>query len=181
MKIHIMGASCAGSTTLGKALAGDLRITYFDSDDYFWAPSIVPYTAKSDPAIRNQMLKDDITKHTSFIIGGSLVNWGDDWLEAFDLVVFLYLPPDVRLERLAERELERYGSTIHTDPERAKLYREFMAWAEQYDNPDFTGRNIRVHERWLAKLSCPIIEIRKDTSIWERLAIVKESIKRANI
>lgn len=36
MKIHIMGASCAGSTTLGNALSAEWGIPYFDTDDFFW-------------------------------------------------------------------------------------------------------------------------------------------------
>lgn len=36
MKIHITGASSAGSTTLGSELTTVLSCPYFDTDDYFW-------------------------------------------------------------------------------------------------------------------------------------------------
>jgi dephospho-CoA kinase len=36
MKIHILGASGAGITTLRKALSKRLGIRQFDADDYFW-------------------------------------------------------------------------------------------------------------------------------------------------
>lgn len=35
-RIHILGASGAGTTTLGHALAERLPHVHLDSDDYFW-------------------------------------------------------------------------------------------------------------------------------------------------
>ncbi|TDO19313.1 P-loop NTPase family protein [Pedobacter duraquae] len=93
MKIHIVGASCAGSTTLGKALSLELNIPYFDTDSFFWAESDIPYTIKRDPEQRNQMLKDQLLPHESFIVGGSLVSWGEEWKTQFDLVVFSMFRP----------------------------------------------------------------------------------------
>lgn len=118
-----MGASCAGSTTLGNALGRRLNIPYFDTDDYFWAPSKIPYTIKRAPVEKTNMLKNDVKLHTDCIVGGSLVSWGDEWKELFDLIVFLYVPPQIRIERLKAREFERYGDQIYTVPERAELYK----------------------------------------------------------
>lgn len=59
MKILIMGASCAGSTTLGTALGKQLGFPYFDTDAYFWEASEIPYTVKRSPEQRNAVLKAD--------------------------------------------------------------------------------------------------------------------------
>jgi adenylate kinase family enzyme len=176
MKIHIMGASCAGSTTLGRALSTHLNIHYFDTDVYFWAPSDIPYTIKREPAQRNQMLKDDIALHEDFIIGGSLINWGEEWKGLFDLIVFLYLDPKIRLQRLVAREVERYGNVIYTDPERNLLHKEFIEWASKYDDRTFTGRNIKQHEEWFANATAEILEIRGDTTVQQRIDLVTEKI-----
>jgi adenylate kinase family enzyme len=42
-RIHIMGASGAGVTSLGRALADALAIPHHDTDDYFWQPTTPPY------------------------------------------------------------------------------------------------------------------------------------------
>jgi adenylate kinase family enzyme len=94
MKIHIMGASCAGSTTLGNALAQRLNYPYFDTDHFFWEQTDPPFTVKRDWDERIQMLKQSLANDSNHIVGGSLVNWGDEWLTAFDLLVFLYVPPE---------------------------------------------------------------------------------------
>lgn len=164
MRILIFGASGAGSTTQGKDLSAVLNIPYFDTDHYFWE---TPFTIKRLPEERNNMLKADLAAQEHFIVGGSLVSWGDDWLSIFDRAVFLYLPPDIRMERLRKREFERYGDIIYTDPQRNKEYEEFMEWAASYDT-DTPRRSLAVHEAWMKKLSCPVLTIKEDLSVEAR-------------
>ena len=107
----------------------------------------------------------------NWILGGSIVNWRGLTIKNFDLVVFLYLPPEVRIERLRKREYERYGEVIISDPIRRKLHEEFIAWAADYDAATgIAGRTLHAHESWLHTLDCPIVEIRGDTSVEERIA-----------
>lgn len=160
VKIHIMGASGAGSTTLGQAMAAQLQYPYFDTDYYFWEPSNPPFTTRRSSEERVAMLRNDIAQHPKHIIGGSMIGWGEEWLTAFNLVVFLYVPPAIRLQRLRNREHERYGDVIYTDPERAAAYQEFMDWASGYDVPGNTRRSLAVHEAWLRRVNCPVLEIR---------------------
>jgi len=174
MKIHILGASCAGSTTLGNALSSQLNIPYFDTDSFFWEKSAVPYTVKRDPLLRNQLLKDELNKANNYIVGGSLVSWGEDWKHMFDLAVFLYLPKEIRMERLVKRELERYGNAIYEDPQRHQLFLDFINWASKYDDRSFTARNIGIHENWLNGLNCKVIKIEDDTTVAERLRRIVE-------
>ncbi|MDR6806536.1 adenylate kinase family enzyme [Dyadobacter sp. BE34] len=178
MKIHIMGASCAGSTTLGNALSERLKIPYFDTDDFFWERSDVPYTLRRDAPTRSRMLREAVSGSDSYIIGGSLISWGDEWLSMFDLVVFLYVPKEVRMQRLVNREIERYGDIIYTDPVRSRLFREFYDWASKYDDRDFTGRNVEVHEDWLRKVKPRVVEIRGDTTVAERVEKLERLLRR---
>lgn len=180
MKIHIMGASCAGSTTLGNALSARLQIPYFDTDDFFWERSDVPYTVRRDAPTRSRMLQEAVSKGDSYIIGGSLISWGEEWLSMFDLVVFLYVPKEVRMQRLVNREIERYGDIIYTDPVRSRLFREFYDWASKYDDRDFTGRNVGIHEDWLASVKSRVVEIRGDTRVAERVEKVVAMMDEAD-
>ncbi|MBD1387731.1 adenylate kinase [Mucilaginibacter rigui] len=177
MKIHVMGASCAGSTTLGRALAQHLNYTYFDTDEYFWLPSAVPYTIKRETADRIAMLKTDLLGKTDAIVGGSLVSWGNEWLTMFDLVVFLYTPHDIRMERLHTREVERYGDQIFTDPFRADQYKKFTDWAKGYDDNTTNGRNLAVHQLWLSKVNCPVLKIEGDTTVAERIDLIMDKLQ----
>ena len=177
MKIHIMGASCAGSTTLGTALAGQLNYPLFDSDQYFWEPAEKPFTVKRDPELRNAMILHDIAQQPDWILSGSMVSWGSEWLNIFDLVVFLYIPHHIRMQRLHNRELERYGNAIFTDPERAANYQAFINWATGYDDNTTKGRTLQVHENWLSQVSSPVLEIHGDTTVQERIDLILEKMK----
>ncbi len=169
MKIHIMGASCAGSTTLGNALAKRLGYTYLDTDAYYFVPTEIPFSVKREPTERIAMMKADFEANDNVIIGGSLVSWGDEWFTNFDLVVFLYIPHDIRMARLHAREVERYGDKIFTDPYRAVQYQQFTAWAKGYDDNSTNGRNLGVHLDWLSKVNCPVLKIDGDTTVEERV------------
>lgn len=172
-----MGASCAGSTTLGKALAQHLDWPYFDTDDYFWLPSAVPYTQKRDPAERKAMLLADFEAADNAVVGGSLVSWDDSWLTKFDLVIFLLIPHEIRMQRLDAREVERYGNQIFTDPIRVQLYKDFRDWAKGYDDNTTKGRNLNVHLQWLERFQCPVLKIEGDTTVEERMNSVLEATK----
>ncbi|MEN0056833.1 MAG: AAA family ATPase [Mucilaginibacter sp.] len=177
MKILIMGASCAGSTTLGAALSQKLNCPVFDTDEYFWEKSVIPFTVRRDPELRNKMILSDTAKQDNWIITGSMVSWGNVWLHTFDLVVFLYIPHHIRMQRLKAREVQRYGNQIFTDPVRAKLYQEFIQWASGYDDNTTNGRTLQVHETWLSKIKCPVLQIRGDTTVDERIERVLQKIK----
>ena len=176
-----MGASCAGSTTLGTALAKQLSYPYFDTDSYFWEPSEIPFTIKRNPVVRNNILKDHVAQHNNWILGGSMVSWGDEWPALFDLVVFLYIPHDIKMQRLMNREHERYGEIISTDINRQTLHQEFVQWAKGYDDNTTKGRTLQVHQDWLKKLPCPVIEITGDTTVSQRISIILSNINNNNV
>ncbi|MEO7212520.1 shikimate kinase [Mucilaginibacter sp.] len=181
MKIQIMGASCAGSTTLGRALAESLNIPFFDTDEYFWVLTDPPFTTKREPGLRNRTIKEDMAKHESWVQAGSVIKWGADWEEMFDVVVFLYIPHELRMQRLIARELERYGDIIFTNPARAQQHQEFVAWADKYEDITFSGRNIKAHEDWLSRVNARVLQIRGDTTVKERVEKVLAFLKSADL
>lgn len=180
MNIHIFGASGSGVTTLGRALSAESGYPYFDSDDYFWEPTEPPYTNKRNATVRNEMMRAALLSTSNWIVGGSVVNWGNDVFPVFDLVVFLHLPKAVRMQRLMQREFERYGEVIYTNEQRAKTYKDFLAWAGDYDeNTGLANRTLQAHEQWLAACASPVLRL-GDMSKEERLDAVWKKICELN-
>jgi len=178
MKVHLFGASGAGATTLGQALSQQLGIPYFDTDAYFWQLTEPPFTQRRPAAERDTQLLHDLAPHPSWILSGSLVGWGDHWLTAFDLTVFLWLPPALRLRRLQQREHLRYGDTIRIDPARAAQSRAFLTWAAGYDDNSSGGsRTLANHTSWLGRFTCPVLELRGDLPVAERVARVQCTLR----
>jgi adenylate kinase family enzyme len=182
MKLHLFGASGTGVSTLGEALSQGLYVPYFDTDDYFWEASDPPFTKRRPPAVRDARLAHDLAQHESWVAGGSIVGWDEKWLAAFDLVVFLWLPPTLRLQRLHQREQTRFGHLVLTDPSQAARTQAFLDWAAGYDDSSTGGtRTLANHTRWLAQFACPVLELRGDLPVAERLAAVRTRLHQLGL
>ena len=93
------------------------------------------------------------------MLSGSLCGWGDVFIPLFDLVVFIYLPPEIRMARLAQREVGRYGAdAIAPGGVHRAQYEAFMAWAAAYETVS-VERNRTMHEQWLTTLPCPVLRL----------------------
>lgn len=170
--IHILGASGSGTTTLGAALAHRIGAAHLDTDRYFWMATDPPFTTRRPVEERLQMLGASLDRQASWVLTGSLIGWGDVLIPRFDLVVFLFVPPDVRMARIAERERQRYGNAIDPGGPMRAAHEEFIAWAASYDDPAFDGRSLTRHRAWLDGLSCPVVEIAGTPTVEESLARV---------
>lgn len=180
MKIHILGASGSGTTTLGQEL-GKSGWHHLDADDYYWVKTDPLFQQKVPLDIRNQKITRDFETHDDVVVSGSMFSWGDHWKKAFDLVVFIQIDPELRMNRLRAREEARYGRVIYDDKERNRAFEAFMSWAARYDEPDFTGRSLRLHEQWLSELTCPVLRLDGATRLEDNLKRVLERIRTLQI
>ena len=159
-RVQITGASGAGTTTLGRALATLMAVPHHDSDDYFWEPTDPPFERKRDEAERLTLMERLFLPRAGWVLSGSLVGWGDPLIPLFDLVVYLSAPTELRAARLRAREARTFGS----DATRPGGWRHpeteaFVAWASAYDAGPPDGRSLAKHERWLAALPCPVLRL----------------------
>jgi hypothetical protein len=104
-------------------------------------------------------MRADLAAQGEWVLSGSLDGWGDPLIPLFGLAVFVYVPKDIRLERIRKREAERYGDAVLPGGERYEASREFIEWAAGYDSGLLTGRSLPRHEKWMAGLRCPLLRI----------------------
>ncbi len=162
IRLHILGASGSGTSTLGRAIAKEMGIVHFDTDDFYWAPSEVPFTVKRAINDRLTMFRSAIAKHPSWVLSGSLCSWGDPLVPLFTQVVFLHVPWDVRSQRLTHREQSRYGEeAIAPGGVMYDVCREFIDWASRYDSAGLEQRSYASHNHWLGELPelCQVMRI----------------------
>jgi adenylate kinase family enzyme len=166
MLILITGASGSGTSTLGAALAEELGIVHLEADDYYWLPTTPPFTTKRDRAERLASVLRDVRAKQSAVVAGSIMEWGLELENAFDLIIYLYLDAAIRVERLRTREMELLG----------KCDEEFLEWAAQYDAGVLGGRSLAKHQAWLAARTCPVLELRGDLTVGERVGAVMKHL-----
>lgn len=157
-RLHLTGASCTGTTTLGAALAARLDLPHLDSDDFYWAPVEPPFSQKRPPEERLSLMKC-AQGDGGWVLSGSLMGWGEAALDGCDLIVFLSLPWKARRARLVAREQARFGDRIAPGGDMYQIHQDFLAWAEGYDDPQFDGRSRARHEAWLQVQGIPVLTL----------------------
>ena len=164
--IHIFGASGSGTTTFGKALASRSGFKFLDTDDYLWKKK---YSEINPVPNRIRLIEKEIHDNQKWVLSGSLCGWGDVFISSFNLVVFVYLPKEIRITRLNEREKERYGDNILPEGSRYSEYTALIQWAEKYDTAGLEIRSKLGHEEWIKNLGCPVLRFDGDISVEEKL------------
>jgi adenylate kinase family enzyme len=175
-RVHVFGASGAGTTTLARALADDLAIPAFDVDDYFWVKTDPPFREIRPRAERVKRLLADLRPCASWTLSGSMVGWDQEISPAVTLVVYLWVPPEVRMARLAERERSRYGAQILPGGSMHDASAAFMQWAAAYDTAGAEQRSRELHRQWLAGVKAPVLRIEGETSVARRVSLVKSAL-----
>lgn len=173
-RIHIFGASGSGATTLGRELTRYLPHVNLDGDDYFWEEK---FSSPRAPHERVQLLKKDLSSHEQWILSGAVCGWGDELKSIFDLVIFLHVPPELRLQRLRTREFQRYGDSILPGGDMHEQSLAFLDWAALYDTAGLEVRSKALHEQWMLELTCPVLRIEGNHSVEERIEIILRYIQ----
>jgi adenylate kinase family enzyme len=180
MKIEIFGAAASGKTTLSKILAQKRGWEHLETENYLWEKTDPPYQINRPVEERLTAIAFDFHAHENVVLSGCVSGWGKKWESAFDLAVFLFVPPEIRMERLYKREVEEYGRALQNNPIVKKTHKEFMEWAKSYDDEKDENSEIKKHKKWMEKLKCPVIEIIGDTTIEERIILIENKIMELN-
>lgn len=170
-RVHVLGASGSGTTSLASALAARHGHRHLDSDDFYWLPTEPPYRQARPREERLALLRPALAASASWVLSGSLCGWGDPLIAEFELVVFLIVPTEVRLARLRARECERYGhEALAAGGALHDAHVEFLDWAGRYDVGGLEMRSRALHEAWLRTLPGPVLRLEGDRSVAEQLA-----------
>ncbi|WP_235207450.1 hypothetical protein [Halomonas salina] len=129
---------------MGSVLATYLEAAFQEADDIYWMPTTPPFQEKRKAEERLHLMRSVINHNSRLVVSGSVMSWGEEVEDGFDAIIFLTAPTQTRLERITQRDLQRYGSV---DP-------GFLEWAAQYDAGVMTGRSLGRHEKWLAERPC---------------------------
>lgn len=164
MKIHILGPSGSGTSTVGKLLAEKLSIPFFESDYFFWEKTEVPFSRVRPSEVRTSILNEMIQTNPSWILSGSAMNWGDILLRESDLIVLLYTDCRERLKRIKKRESERFGDRIKPGNDMHRNHKAFIQWAMDYDKGGLEMRSRVSLEAWVKKAKCKVLYLNNKES-----------------
>ena len=155
MILQILGAAGAGKSTLGTLMARQTGLPLLHAD--FYRRQDDQFEQMRPISVRRAMLAQDMACRPSFLLDGGLSSWLPEGLLQPDLLLLVRCPQKTRMERLAQRERNRYGqdcfSPLHPH---FQLTQEFLEWAAGYEQYGLEETNSLVsHMALLARTPCP--------------------------
>lgn len=130
-KIHIVGASGTGKSTLAKKLSEELGIPHFDLDDVRYPPITNKKQSYEDrlPEVAK------IAKSDNWIAEGIYTNtWVKDLLKEADQIVWLDIPLRITIPRLTKRYLK--NALTGKDRYGFKSFLRLIRWSIHYHFPN---------------------------------------------
>ena len=173
----ITGSSGAGKTTLGQLVARELGFTLVDVDEYIWRRDTeIPFTAMYPKAEKNSRLMDAISGCDHFVMAGSMDSFHEHFDPYFNLVVHLHADAQLRVKRVHERALERFGERIEVCGD---MYEEHQRMLNDIAGYDFGigGCTLQTHKSWLESLQCKVIRLDGADALEKNMRIIIEAYK----
>lgn len=163
--VQVLGGPGSGVTTLGRELAVRLGLQYRDVDDFHWVPSVPPYQRVRTIHDKYLTFSRAIEQSRLYVVGGSLDGWADALSGQVDLVVFLMCPQKARMERIIERERDRFADAIQPGGAMHQRHSAFLDWAAGYDHrpAQVLDRSLARDVAWISRLNCPGVTIPSGT------------------
>jgi len=147
----VFGANGSGKTTLGRELASALGCKHIDHEDYAFNESDIPYANPRTFEKCAELMLADIEKYRAFVLSAVTGDFGDVITQYYTLAVYLFAPLELRLERIEQREYDKFGDRVREGGdmyERRLEFHDFVA-----------SRPLSRIEKWAETLTCPVISI----------------------
>ncbi|MBR2719307.1 MAG: AAA family ATPase [Clostridia bacterium] len=178
--IAIVGLNGSGKSTLNHMLARELGYLEMDVEDYYfpqqkahrqWAlehaevrPAELPYTAERDQAEVEAALLGDMEVHPRFVLSCVRLNWCEVLRSRLDMVFWLQVPLETRLERIRQREKKRFGARALPGGD---MYGKQEAFRRL-----ISKREPAMVEESLKELRCPVVMLDGTRPLEENLRVI---------
>ncbi len=163
--ICVCGLNGSGKTTLAGALAKELNFTHMDIEQYYFTSAQNPYASSRTKEEVERLLLEDIKKNPCFVFSAVYGNMTPEINENYTLVVYLDVPLDVRMKRIRQRAIDKFGDRVLPGGDMYEQEEKFFAFAEK--------RTPEKIEDWLKALSQKVIRLDGTKPIQENVELIK--------
>ena len=181
--IIVCGLNGSGKSTLGKALSERIGYHFIDVEDLYF-PKTDPNYLYASPRNENEVAKllaDEIKAHENFIFAsvrgkfgrGTLPNHGIDVRAAYQYVVLIQVPKDIRLKRVRERDFLKFGNRVLPGGDLYEVTEAFFG--------KISARQDDYAEKWMESMDCPVIRIDGTKPIEENVTYIIKQLQEVQL
>ena len=163
--ICVCGLNGSGKTTLAGELAKELNFKHMDIEQYYFISTDNPYSSSRTREEVERLLLEDINKNPCFVFSAVNGNMTLEINENYTLVVYLDVPLDVRMKRIRQRAIDKFGDRVLPGEDMYKQEEKFFAFAEK--------RTPEKIEDWLKTLSHKVLRLDGTKPIQESVELIK--------
>jgi len=149
--IIVFGTNGSGKTTLACELARILGFKHIDHEDYAFEKSDIPYTNERSRDEQIKLMLADIEEIRGFVISAVTGDFGEEIESLYDLAVHIEAPCELRIERVKQRDIEKFGERITKGGDMYDGHQKFIEFV--------ASRPLSRIEQWEETLVCPVIRI----------------------
>ena len=168
--ICVCGLNGSGKTTLAGTLAKKLNFKHMDIEQYYFTSTDNPYASSRKSEEVERLLLEDIKQNSCFVFSAVNGDMTPEINENYDLVVYLDVSLDVRMKRIRQRAIDKFGDRVLPGGDMYDQEENFFAFAEKR-TPDKI-------ENWLKTLSCKSIRLDGTKPIQENVELIKSLLLR---
>ena len=169
MGIIICGLNGTGKSTLGKALADQLKFHLIDIEDLYFPKTdpLSPYATPRTGEEVGKLLFSEMTAHKNFVFTSVKGDYGESVNSFFQYAILIEVPKDLRMLRVKNRSFQKFGKRMLPGGDLHDQEERFFHLVE--------SRAENLVKEWVKSLKCPIIRVDGTKSIEEntRLIIAK--------
>lgn len=119
-----------------------------------------------------RLLKSGIEPYEHFVMAGSMSSFHQAFDDNFEMMVFLYAEPEIRLRRVHKRAMERFGKRILEGGDLYESHQKFLESNRRYESD--SSPNLGEQKEWMKSLPCVKIELDGGRSLESNAQIIVE-------
>lgn len=184
----MLGLNGSGKSTLAHAISQQLNFYEMDIEDYYFPEQkesrlkalegdssektllsdILPFSSSLTKDEVESLLLKDILVHPCFVLAGVTMNWCGEILSRIKIAFIIETPLEVRLQRIQDREIMRFGSRVLPGGDMYDQQCEFRRIVAEKDS--------EIVYLSAERLSCPVIKLDGTRSVEDNLQLIKRFI-----
>ena len=166
MGLIICGMNGSGKSTLGRALAVTLGWRFIDNEDLYFPKDDPDYLFAHQRTQEEveRLLLQEVQRDARFVFAAVKGNYGDAVLPYYERAVLVEIPRELRLQRLKQRSLDKFGTRAMPGGD---LY-EREKWF--FDHVSARPEDYAV--RWLEGVDIPVLRVDGTRPVGENVALI---------